>query len=416
MAININWGEVLKTAGPTIATYAGAKTQNRGVENTNALTQARDTEVAAVNRARAEIEARNAAVNEARGGREAEAQAFRNAQIAALMKNMEDVKFADVSRFRSRVPELHFQGGSRPSAFGAEGKQLADVMQNRAMQQLMAPPAATAPGGPAVPRGGDGAAMPAYQPAEQKGSGFWENALGIAGLGATVAGAAFPKAAAAAAPSVAAQVARNPMAGVSFGGGAGTAAKGLPVSFGGQTFTSPTMASSLAGSGTTGASTAAKTAGTAAKGPSGLAKMFGATSGGATGALGAANMVAGPAGLVAGIIAPYLPAGKARTAADWASKGATIGSVIPGVGTAIGAGAGAVAGAIKGHQNATVGSRKDLAKKLGYGNLDLLYRALEGMGPEGQRLRHEGLNVIGKQDKKGNELWKQQVAALLGRR
>jgi hypothetical protein len=63
-----------------------------------------------------------------------------------------------------------------------------------------------------------------------------------------------------------------------------------------------------------------------------------------------------------------------------------------------------------------VGDRKKLAKQLGYGSLDLLNKALEGMGPEGQRLRHVGLNVIGKHDTKGNELWKQQVAALLGRR
>jgi hypothetical protein len=345
MAINVNWGELLKTAGPAIASYAGAKTQNRGVENVAAQVGARDQEAAAVNRAQAEIQARNAAVNEQREARDAEMQAFKNAQYAALMKNMQDVKFANVGNFRSKVPELHFQGGSRPSAFGAEGQALADVMGNRAMQTLMAPPGGGGGGGggPAVPRGGGSSVMPAYQPAEQKSGGFWENALGIAGLGATAIGAAFPKAAeAAAAPSVAAQVARNPVqGGVNFGAGsfapaaagvAGGAARVAPNLFAGLTpaqyFPSSTLAPALTSRlpgavsftgaapstalknvsfmpGAAGVGSTAGAAGAGAGKGAKLLKMFGGTgTGGATGALGAMNMVAGPAGMAAGLIAP----------------------------------------------------------------------------------------------------------------
>ncbi len=148
-----------------------------------------------------------------------------------------------------------------------------------------------------------------------------------------------------------------------------------------------------------------------------VAGMGGRAGGGAAGAatsgLGMANAAAGPIGMGLGLASGFLPEGSARTAANWGAKGAQIGSIIPGVGTLAGLGIGAAAGAIKGHQNATIGDRKKLAENMGYANLDQLYQQLNTMGPSGELLREQGLNVIGKQDKVGNANWINQVQQLL---
>jgi hypothetical protein len=72
---------------------------------------------------------------------------------------------------------------------------------------------------------------------------------------------------------------------------------------------------------------------------------------------------------------------------------------------------GAVASAF-GH-NATKGGREDFAKDLGFKSAAGLYDYLRSFGPEGDRLAHIALNVIGKNDKAGNQLWMQEVSKFI---
>jgi len=379
--MTVNWGEVFKAAGPAIGAMAQGKATNRYVGDVNAIQQARDAEDAAVNRARAEVEARTVGVAEQKAAQDAEMQAIRNAMLGRMMQNMGDVSFS--GNFRSNVPKISFSGGSRPSALGADRGELGALLNHRAMQSLMTPPQAAGGGGSqAVPR--NQGVMPAYQPAQtSKGGGFWENALGVAGLGASIAGAAMqPR------PSVAGTVAKA----------AAPAAAEAGANYIGNAIRN--TAGKMPGAGISNAALAG--ADVATKAP--------------TSFWSGVNSAAGPIAMGVGLAAPFLPAGKARTAADWASKGAQVGSFIPGVGTGIGAAAGAVAGAIKGHQNATKPQREDFAKRMGYRSLHDLNQALAAMGPEGQELKRVGENVVGKHDFKGNQRWLEQTAMLLGRR
>lgn len=77
-------------------------------------------------------------------------------------------------------------------------------------------------------------------------------------------------------------------------------------------------------------------------------------------------------------------------------------------------------------RNATKGSREDFAQSLGFtddpkgiagGNTALgkLNAYLASLGPEGDELRRIGSEVVGKNDKRGNELWMQQVQSFLER-
>jgi hypothetical protein len=68
--------------------------------------------------------------------------------------------------------------------------------------------------------------------------------------------------------------------------------------------------------------------------------------------------------------------------------------------------------------NATKGDREGFAKSMGFGGknpLGELYDHLRGLGPEGERLAIIGSQVVGKNDKEGNQMWMQEVAAFLSR-
>lgn len=94
--------------------------------------------------------------------------------------------------------------------------------------------------------------------------------------------------------------------------------------------------------------------------------------------------------------------------------GGAIGSIIPGLGTLagtfIGQGLSALGGKIVGmFTNATKGAREEFAKSLNFVNLDALYKDLQKLGAEGERLAHVGMNVVGRNDKAANEAWMQDV-------
>jgi hypothetical protein len=370
----IDWGSVIKLAAPAISSMAQAATSNRSEKNTNNIITARDAEQAALDRARLALDQSRHGLDQTQDARTAESDAANKAIRSALLMNMQDASF-DRSGFKTPVANVSFSGGLRPSALGAEGLEAAKLLNNSAMKDLMAGKSAPTSGGAAIPRD-SGSGAPAYEAPQQEGAGFWERALGVAGLGATVAGEVLPQVLG----KVGGNSVRDSVAEVAKKMAPGAAAKV------GSNFAADSVAN-----------VASKVAGN-------------------SGMWSTANSIAGPAGMGLGIASQFLPAGKARTAADWASKGAQIGSFIPGVGTVIGMGVGALAGAIKGHQNATVGDREDLAKTLGYRSLDDLYKALETSGPQGLALRDAGLNKIGKHDEEENAQWVADVSQLLGRR
>ncbi len=397
--MTVNWAEVLKAAAPIATGIARTGAANRTEQNATNIITSRDAEQAAIDRARLGLDRDRLGLDQTQDARVAETDAVRKALQASLIKNTQDASFSR-DGFRSPVANISFSGGARPSALGAQGQEIADLLYNKSLTSLMNGGAPKGPSSEAVPRG-SGSGVPEYQPAETKtGGSFWENALGIAGLGAN----ALPSILSAFGGPSATDVAAKAGAAMKGAGGSVSAAK----IFG----AGPPSASSSLLAGTPGVS-GAELFGTAPT--DGVVRSL---SGGPAGPSmwGGVNKFAGPAAMGIGLAAPLLPAGSARTAADWASKGAQIGSFVPGVGTAIGAGIGAVAGAIRGHQNNTKEAREDFAKKNGYRSLHDLNLALDAFGPAGQELKDRGLHVIGKHDDKGNQLWLQQVAQLLGSR
>ena len=155
--------------GRGVTGMAGAATENRGEANKEQLTRdsiaasaARDYENALQQRAKLVLDQQEAAQRES-------ADAYKQALYSALAKNMQDVSF-DRSGFRSNVPDIHFSGGSRPSALGEEGRQAAALMNNQALQRLMNPskPAEL----PEVEK---------FTPTAPKEAGFWESLAGPAG-------------------------------------------------------------------------------------------------------------------------------------------------------------------------------------------------------------------------------------------
>ena len=62
--------------------------------------------------------------------------------------------------------------------------------------------------------------------------------------------------------------------------------------------------------------------------------------------------------------------------------------------------------------NDTKKTREQLAKSMGFGSLDSFYRELRTMGEEGQKLVHQGLNVIGKKDTAAQSAWTASVMQL----
>ena len=82
----------------------------------------------------------------------------------------------------------------------------------------------------------------------------------------------------------------------------------------------------------------------------------------------------------------------------------------------IGAAVAAAAYAWQKNRNSTKNAREDFSKQMGYKNTGQLYSELAKLGPEGEALRQEGLNVIGKKDSSANKIWMEKAAKLLASR
>lgn len=171
-----SWRDLAGMGGRALGSMGAAATQNRGEQDRLNSTRdiARVGAEANFDRAllgRAELELR-----QRQDQRTAQQDAYKQALRSALAKNMQDVSF-DRSGFRTNVPTISFAGGARPSALGAEGRQAAGEMNNRALQQLMNPQAFTP-----VP------APQRVQFSDPSKASFWEKLAGPLGMGLTVAG------------------------------------------------------------------------------------------------------------------------------------------------------------------------------------------------------------------------------------
>lgn len=183
-------GNAADTVGQVVGHSADVAAQNRQIQNAQDVTRAglQTSKDQLALQAKQELaneqaQAANTAIAEEAAKEKQQADAYAKAMQGALGKNIQDVSI-DTSQFKTAVPNIHFTGGVRPSAFGQEGRDASAALNNQAMQALLNPPSL-----PAVPT------PTAYQqtqptvpePAE---AGFWEKLAGPLGFGLTVAGQA----------------------------------------------------------------------------------------------------------------------------------------------------------------------------------------------------------------------------------
>lgn len=164
------WGALLKLA-PTILSSLGAlgggKQKGREAENAAAgdaaafqLREREGAEAAHMGRANLDLEQRQFGIG-------SQNNAYQNALRSALAKNMQDVSIQGAEG----IPVVNFAGGARPSALGVEGREAAGLMHRKAMESLL-----------------NGEKFDQLPPIERtaaptfKKPGFWENALGLAGM------------------------------------------------------------------------------------------------------------------------------------------------------------------------------------------------------------------------------------------
>ncbi len=86
-----------------------------------------------------------------------------------------------------------------------------------------------------------------------------------------------------------------------------------------------------------------------------------------------------------------------------------IGSII---GSMVGGAVDSVIGRIIG-RNDTKNEREQLAQMMGFSSLAAMNDALRAMGEDGNRLVHQGLNIIGRRDHAANQQWMREVEALI---
>jgi hypothetical protein len=159
-----------------------------------------------------------------------------------------------------------------------------------------------------------------------------------------------------------------------------------------------------------------------------LGKGAGVAGGGAAGgaaALGAGGLSVSAAPLASLGIGTSSALGAAGTVAGGTAAGAAgggSGAAAAGGGVGIGAagaatlGVGLVGAALiawQKNRNSTKNARDDFAKSAGLRNTETLYAKLASLGPEGQKLAHIGMGVIGKKDQAANKQWMTQVGAFL---
>jgi len=185
----VDWGKIIGLAAPALANMAQAKTNNRAYDNNANIVLARDAEQAAIDREKLGQTQQELDLRAAADQRIAQNDAYAKSLHSAALMGAQDASF-DRSGFKGPVADISFSGGLRPSMFGAAGQDAAAEVNRAAMQELLKPKATPASGSSsseAVPRG-SGTGTPSYQAPEQSGAGFWERALGIAGLAAPIVG------------------------------------------------------------------------------------------------------------------------------------------------------------------------------------------------------------------------------------
>ena len=170
----MNWGQIAANLAKDPSTWAavagslgagmGAGRQEENAARVGQAdfgqSEAQRVENALMNRGQLDLQQRQF-------GLTSQNNAYRNALLSSLMKNMKDVSMARPEG----IPTMSFSGGARPSAFGAEGKAAAEAMNRRAMEALI--------------NGEKFAELPGIERVaapEFRGSGVTENILG--GFGA----------------------------------------------------------------------------------------------------------------------------------------------------------------------------------------------------------------------------------------
>ena len=173
---------VISNSGKTAATNRSIK-DAQGIQRTDVQSQLdRDAIAAAAQKANGQATASDAAVNQQKASDAARAAAASAAFKGALAKNIQDVHF-DRGGLSPTVPEMHFTGGLRPSAFGPELR-TAGASLNASGQNSLD----HAPTFPTIdPVTG---VTPKAEVAPQSDESLWEKLAGPLSLGLTVAGAA----------------------------------------------------------------------------------------------------------------------------------------------------------------------------------------------------------------------------------
>lgn len=125
-------------AGTTaMGAAAAGREAGRETETNNLVTQDQQrlqAQIAAENakQGRAEID-----ITRRKDTREASSDAYKNALRSSLALNTKDV----TATRPTGVPNISFSGGGRPSALGAQGRQAAEIMNQRSLERLLNPEA-----------------------------------------------------------------------------------------------------------------------------------------------------------------------------------------------------------------------------------------------------------------------------------
>lgn len=170
------WSGLLKGIGALAGiTSGGAKGAAEGRMSEAELQLARDNQ-----RLAAERDFQNSLMDRSRldmeqrqFSRSARGSDASDALRGALLKNLQDAKFDRPEG----IPMISMGGGLRPSALGVEGREVGDVLNQRALAALLA--------------GEKFAPLPALQRVQQSAlpkAGFWEKLLGGAGLAGSIIG------------------------------------------------------------------------------------------------------------------------------------------------------------------------------------------------------------------------------------
>ncbi len=173
---------VISNSGKTAATNRSIA-DAQGIQRTGVQDQLDRTAIAAdAAKTTGQVNASDAAVNQQKASDAARAAAASAAFKGALAKNIQDVHF-DRGGLSPTVPEMHFTGGLRPSAFGPELRTAGASLNASGQNELDHPP--TFPTIDPVT-----GVTPKAEVAAPSDESIWEKLAGPLSLGLTVAGAA----------------------------------------------------------------------------------------------------------------------------------------------------------------------------------------------------------------------------------